>query len=106
MILLIHDLWGHVMWKSLIILGCVGIAIVTLSAVRLTGDQSSVATKTEHFDKDPGWEGFNNRVELKKAPTVTQDFGYSATQFAGDAKGEIGGRVQRAAKPAYYADKI
>ena len=104
--MLVHDLWGHRMWKSLIISGCVGIAIVTLPAVGLTGDQSAAATKTEHFDKDPDWEGFNNRVELKKAPTVTQDFGYSATQFAGDAKGEVGGRIQRAAKPAYYADKI
>lgn len=79
---------------------------MSLPAVALADDQPSAATKTEHFDKDPGWESFNNRVELTKAPNVTQDFGYSTTQFASGAKGEIGGRVQRAAKPAYYADKI
>jgi hypothetical protein len=62
--------------------------------------------KTEHFDQDPGWEGLNNRIVLKHVPTVTQDFGYSPTRFAGKEKGEIGGRVQRSGKPAYYAAKI
>src|SRR4051812_32528068 len=62
--------------------------------------------KTERFDKDPGWEGFNNRVVPKRVPTVTQDFGHSPTNFAGKGKGEIGGRVTRCAKPAYYAGKI
>jgi hypothetical protein len=62
--------------------------------------------KTEHFDADIGCEGFNNRVVLGNVPTVRQDFGYSPTQFAGNQKGEMGGRIQRAAKPAYYADKM
>src|SRR5581483_8810931 len=39
-------------------------------------------------------------------PTVVQDFGYSKTHFAGQAAGELGGRVTRASAPAYYADKI
>src|SRR4030095_10997743 len=34
------------------------------------------------------------------------DFGYSKTNFAGKEKGELGGQIQRAAEPAYYADKI
>jgi len=42
----------------------------------------------------------------EKLPVVTQDFGYSATNFAGKEKGELGGKVTRAAKPAYYADKL
>src|SRR4051812_35723392 len=54
--------------------------------------------KTEHFDRDPGWDGFHNHVELTRVPTVTQDFGWSG--------GRIGGRVTRAAKPAFYAEKI
>ena len=62
--------------------------------------------KTEHFDKDPGWEGHNNRVVLKEYPTIRQDFGYSATGFAGNAAGEMGGFVTRASEPAFYADKI
>ncbi|MDB5303161.1 MAG: hypothetical protein JWM97_710 [Phycisphaerales bacterium] len=69
-------------------------------------DQPGTAQKTEQFDKDPGWEGFNNRIVPAKPVTVTQDFGYSPTNFAGKEKGEIGGRVQRAGKPAYYGDKI
>jgi hypothetical protein len=64
------------------------------------------AVKTEHFDADPGWEGFNNRVELKRVPTVTQDFGYSPTKFAAKEKGELGGKVTRAARPASYAAKV
>jgi hypothetical protein len=69
-------------------------------------DPPKAALKTKHFDRDPGWEGFNNRVVPKRVPTVTQDFGYRATNFAGKAKGEIGGRVTRSTKPAYYADRI
>jgi len=59
--------------------------------------------KTEHFDRDPGWEGHNNRIVPKRVLMVKQDFGYSATQFAGKGAGEMGGRIQRSATPAYYA---
>jgi hypothetical protein len=62
--------------------------------------------KVESFDKDPGWEGHNNRVVPERVPTVTQDFGYSKTNFAGKGAGELGGLVQRASEPAYYANKI
>lgn len=70
------------------------------------GDQPRSALKTESFDKDPGWEGHNNRIIPERAPTVTQDFGYSKTNFAGKATGELGGQVMRASEPAYCADKI
>lgn len=33
--------------------------------------------KTEHFDRDPGWDNSVNRVEASDPPTVTQDFGWS-----------------------------
>jgi hypothetical protein len=63
--------------------------------------------KTEHFDRDPGWEGRNNRIVPKSVPTVKQDFGYSAgTHFASKEAGEIGGTVWRASTPAWYAEKI
>src|SRR6516164_7673895 len=71
-----------------------------------TDDQPKPALKTESFDKDPGWEGHNNRVVPERVPTVTQDFGYSKSKFAGKAAGELGGKITRAAEPAYYADKI
>src|SRR5688572_23609706 len=44
------------------------------------------AERVETFDRDPGWEGVNNRVVPKAYPTVAQDFGYNAgTNHAGDA---------------------
>jgi hypothetical protein len=61
--------------------------------------------KTEPFDRDPGWEAYNNRVVPKEPKTVVQDFGYSQTHYAGNAAGEMGGQVWRASEPAYYADK-
>jgi len=65
------------------------------------------AVKTAGFDQDPGWEGYNNHVVPdKKIPTVRQDFGYAATNFAGKAAGEIGGSIQRCATPASYAAKV
>jgi hypothetical protein len=59
----------------------------------------------ESFDKDPGWEGRNNR-SAKPAP-VRQDFGWSpGTTIANGTPGEIGGIICPAAEPAYYAKKI
>jgi hypothetical protein len=80
--------------------------LLLLAAIPAWADDPKTTIKTEHFDTDPGWEGFNNRVELKKVPTVTQDFGYSPTKFASKEPGEIGGKVTRAARPASYAVKI
>jgi hypothetical protein len=62
--------------------------------------------KTESFDRDPNWEGSNNRIVPKGLKTVVQDFGYSATSHASAAPGEIGGQVNRASEPAYYAENI
>lgn len=71
-----------------------------LAALSLAGE------RTERFDKDPGWEGINNR-STEKPRTIKQDFGYSAdTANAGGQKGEIGGFVTAAAEPAWYAKKI
>lgn len=65
------------------------------------------AMKSESFDRDPGWEAHNNRIVPASVPTIVQDFGYSpTTNVAGKAAGEMGGRVTRAAEPAFYADRI
>jgi hypothetical protein len=65
---------------------------------------SAQALKTENFDSDPAWEGWNNRIKPKQFPTVHQDFGYRRAE--GDVSGAVGGKVWRASIPAYYAAKI
>lgn len=62
--------------------------------------------RTERFDKDPGWEGVNNRATTPARRTIRQDFGYSKTANAGGKAGEVGGFITPAAEPAYYARKV
>jgi len=62
--------------------------------------------RTESFDREPRWDGQNNRAGRAVARAVRQDFGYSHTGHAGSGAGEIGGFVTPAAEPAYYARKI
>jgi hypothetical protein len=62
--------------------------------------------RTETFDRDPGWDGHNNRSNVPLPRMVRQDFGYSGTSHAGGGAGEIGGFVTPAAEPAYYAKVI
>jgi hypothetical protein len=64
------------------------------------------AERVERFDKDPGWEGRNNRPAASATRTVRQDFGYSRTANAGGQVGEIGGLITAAAEPAYYAKRL
>jgi hypothetical protein len=51
----------------------------------------------ESFDKDPKWEGRNNRAtSMSRIVRPWFDFGYSQTQFAGGKlKGELGGQIFR-----------
>lgn len=76
-----------------------GLAILVMQAA----GQTDSTLKSEHFDSDPGWEGYNNRVSPEKPFIVNQDFGYSPTHFAGKEPGEMGGRIQRAGTLASYA---
>jgi hypothetical protein len=71
-----------------------------------TADQPAAPLKSQSFDQDPVWEGHNNHVVPKDVPMVVQDFGYSRTNIAGKAAGEMGGQVTRASEPAFYADNI
>lgn len=66
----------------------------------------ALSLKTETFDHDPGWEGHNNHIVPNNVLKVTQDFGFSTTNSAGKAAGEIGGRIQRSTTPAHYAAEI
>ncbi|MGE5310958.1 MAG: hypothetical protein ACM3MN_04380, partial [Nitrospirota bacterium] len=60
--------------------------------------------------KDPGWDGRDNRVTFVERDFQRQDFGYSATNWAGERIGEIGGLFYRT-EPVdpihgYYADDV
>ena len=79
--------------------------VISLSAGELP-ELPKTVRKTEYFDRDPGWEGHNNRVMPKVVKSVQQDFGYRATNFAGKAKGEIGGTIWRSPTLASYAAEI
>ncbi|MGB8167173.1 MAG: hypothetical protein WCF18_06750, partial [Chthoniobacteraceae bacterium] len=65
--------------------------------------RSQIRLKSESFDRDPGWDSRNNHIVPEKPLAVKQDFGYCATNFAGQAAGELGGRIQRTTTPASYA---
>src|SRR5437764_10859082 len=62
------------------------------------------------LSKDPGWEGQGNRVEFVEQEFQRQNFGFSETNWAGDAIGEIGGQFTSAETVdpmfGYYADDI
>src|SRR5262245_43922843 len=83
-------------------------AVIGVSVVRADSPAPGPATglKSERFDKDPLWEGFQNRLEIKTLKAVRQDFGYRQSNVAGREKGEIGGTVFRDSTPASYADLI
>jgi hypothetical protein len=84
----------------------------TVFALRLSAQPAAPdasAMKTETFDRDPGWDRGNNRPADRgdKPATIRQDFGYSAaTAHAGGKPGEVGGFLQAAAEPAYYAKTL
>jgi len=54
------------------------------------------------FTSDPGWEGVNNRVIGENCPTVSQDFGWTPTNYSGGGGGEIGGTIFQSRTPAWY----
>jgi hypothetical protein len=57
-----------------------------------------VIQKSEDFTIDPGWDELGNRSD-------GQDFGYSATNFAGGSVGEAGGHFSRESL-GIYADNV
>ncbi|MBI3722065.1 MAG: hypothetical protein HY248_05880 [Fimbriimonas ginsengisoli] len=68
-----------VIWSVLLVAGL---------ALTAAEPQPKTILKTETFDRDPGWEGHNNRITPKRVFMVKQDFGYSTTHFAGLSAGE------------------
>ena len=95
-------------WNVLAILMVMAVPVALAATVipARSGDTGNAGTRHESFDRDPGWEGHNNRIVPSRFPVITQDFGYSDSNHAGTAAGELGGQVWRAAEPAYYADRV
>jgi hypothetical protein len=83
-----------------------GVLIVALGLLAPARPDAPPSLKTEHFDHDPGWDGFNNHVLPKAVPTITQDFGFSKMHIATDTPGEIGGQIWRSNTVASYGAKI
>jgi hypothetical protein len=81
------------------------VVLACILSVRLFAENSN-GLKRESFDRDPHWEGFNNHVTPRRIPKVVQDFGYTNSNVAGNAPGEIGGTIWRSTTPASYATKI
>jgi hypothetical protein len=84
-----------------------GLRFLCLMAVAACVPALLAEERTERFDRDPGWHGYNNRSEAFAPRKITQDFGYSSTRHAGgEAAGEMGGIVTPAAEAAWYAKVI
>jgi hypothetical protein len=80
------------------------VAALTLAA---SGMGSAPGERTEVFRTDPGWDGYRNHLVPLLAPVTRQDFGHRAfNRTGGKEPGEIGGRIQRSAPPAWYAKVI
>jgi len=65
--------------------------------------------KTESFDRDPNWEGVNNRSARAHDPLkIRQDFGFSPKTSHADGRspGEIGGFITPAGEPAFYGKAL
>ena len=92
------------LWANLLVTTGMGVAVLGLAPWSV----AAPVTRTESFDRDPGWDGANNRpADRGDQPVeVRQDFGYTGTSHAGGAPGEIGGHVHAAAEPAWYAKVI
>jgi hypothetical protein len=69
-------------------------------------DDLAVDAQKWDFSADPQWEGTGNRETFTETEAPgAQDFGYTRTNLAGGANGEMGGTVWRSTF-ASYADRV
>jgi WD40 repeat protein len=85
---------------------CIRDLVRTVAILAIFSAGGLAAERTENFDRDPKWDGHNNRAEKPEPRTIRQDFGFSPTAHAGGTAGEIGGLITPSAEAAYYARKI
>lgn len=82
------------------------VAVAICTDVARSREPSRTMTRSQSFDRDPAWDARNNQIVPTAYPTISQNFGFSEANVAGQAAGEMGGQVTRASEPAYYAAKI
>ena len=84
------------------------ILLLVTGLAGLTWWAAGAAIREEHFDREPpNWEGINNRTTNFPPRIVTQDFGFDSTSRRISQKpGEIGGKINPAGEPAYYAHRL
>lgn len=82
-------------------------AVLIVSIALLLASRATAEERYERFDRDLQWDGHNNRSTAFQCRMTRQDFGYNPdTSRAGGAAGEVGGMIQSAAHPAWYAKSI
>jgi hypothetical protein len=80
-----------------------GLIIAVVPGIAAAPVVEELVQVREDFSSDPGWDNWNNRVEFRDSPTVTQNFGWAATSHFGGEPGELGGTIWRSTTPAWYA---
>src|SRR4051794_18512024 len=74
------------------------LAIIVFAAAACGAGPATLPTKSESFDQDPKWEGFDNHSDAAEPKKVVQDFGWK--------DGAVGGQVWRSSTASWYAAKI
>jgi hypothetical protein len=90
----------------LVPLSLVPVVVLATALFSPPGLAEDATTRTQAFDRDPGWDGHNNRSTAHRPRPVRQDFGWSRTANAGGRAGEVGGFITPDAAPAYYAKAL
>ncbi|MBI4603234.1 MAG: hypothetical protein HY721_14870 [Planctomycetes bacterium] len=91
---------------ALAVLTALAAAALTAAARDRAFGEGGLVQVHRDFARDPGWEGVRNRLPVTFPPRVMQRFGWSPTNHAGAAAGEIGGYIQSSTRPATYAKAI
>lgn len=68
--------------------------------------KSEISKVNQDFSEDPGWEGYNNRIDCEDCPEINQNFGWTNTNHNKTGQGEISGTIWKSTTPAYYAMPI
>ena len=70
-------------------------------------DDVTLDGQPEDFSVDPSWEAIGCMTTFEdRIIRPLNDYGYSGTELAGGARGEIGGTIWRTEEPSYYADRV
>jgi hypothetical protein len=80
--------------------------ILNFLILNLSAGEPKITSVYQDFSEDPGWEGYNNRIDCSDCPEITQNFGWTPTNHNGDGVGEISGTIWKSTTPAYYAMPI